>query len=270
MPSVSKCPKCQQAVTIPDGVDREVEVRCPLCAVVYPLGEAMAELPPALVPVDGDGIVGPAAASEALLKSNLVSEPYHISEPYHVPGAGDAGNAVESAGTEGESAGAGAESPTDRQPVINVWQQVDSAPRIDTAAAGVGTPSEQPDTFGIVGEAPSDGGFEPLEMGLGGKRRRSKGKGLLRLMVEVIGGGFLGLTIGYYLLCWLGPSSLDLPKLPLPLLPHTMEKAVDPGNTDLDHSNAQPKGSVNVRSAALAAVLKATDGGLLDCTTEAD
>ena len=51
MSSVSKCPKCRQQVTIPEGVAAAMQVRCPLCSAEYPLSEALAAVPPALIPV---------------------------------------------------------------------------------------------------------------------------------------------------------------------------------------------------------------------------
>ena len=51
MPSISKCPKCKQEITVPDGLRREVAVRCPLCDAEYPLSDALAEAPPELIPV---------------------------------------------------------------------------------------------------------------------------------------------------------------------------------------------------------------------------
>ena len=51
MPSISRCPQCEQQVSIPPGVPGEITVRCPLCNAEYPLADALASLPPMLVPV---------------------------------------------------------------------------------------------------------------------------------------------------------------------------------------------------------------------------
>jgi|GEM_PF-2347200 len=51
MPSISRCPQCEQQVSIPPGVPGEITVRCPLCNAEYPLADALATLPPMLVPV---------------------------------------------------------------------------------------------------------------------------------------------------------------------------------------------------------------------------
>ena len=51
MPSISNCPKCQQQVSIPAGVEAAAAVHCPLCNAEYALGEALALAPPELIPV---------------------------------------------------------------------------------------------------------------------------------------------------------------------------------------------------------------------------
>jgi hypothetical protein len=56
MPAISTCPKCQQPVTIPTGVDLAAHVRCPLCAAEYLLADAIANMPPALIPVDASPV----------------------------------------------------------------------------------------------------------------------------------------------------------------------------------------------------------------------
>ena len=211
MSVISKCPKCQQPVTIHDGLDPGAEVRCPLCAAAYPLSDALAEAPPALIPVDPGAISGPAPDSEAMLESDL------ISEPFHVPQSDDL------AGPSPET-----EPPAGAAPTLDAWQKVDAAPEIHTGAVG---PTEAPadvETFAIAGEELGDL-RELTDERLLRKRRRKTEKGIVRHAVEVIGGGLLGLLIGYYILCWVGPSSLDLPRLPLPLLPHTMDKPAAPG-----------------------------------------
>ena len=37
----SACPRCQQQVTIPTGVEPTMLVHCPLCDAEYPLSEAL-------------------------------------------------------------------------------------------------------------------------------------------------------------------------------------------------------------------------------------
>lgn len=238
MPIITHCPKCQQPVTVPDGVAPQAEVRCPLCAVIYPLTEAMADLPPALIPVDAGAITGRTAESEA------TASPTVVSEPYHVP----------------ESSEAEAQPPGGQDAVPDVWKKVDAAPQIDTAAAGGGSPSSHAGRTPVDSEAPPGFGIE--EIGESQKthgpvagsptkhrRRRKKEKGAVRVLVEVFGGGVVGLTIGYYIACWAG---LDVPRFPLPLLPHTMhwfERGAKPKNkvetpavNKQETSNSRPPG----------------------------
>ena len=37
--SISNCPKCLQQVTIPDGLEQNAQVRCPVCDAEYPLSD---------------------------------------------------------------------------------------------------------------------------------------------------------------------------------------------------------------------------------------
>ena len=46
--SVVACPKCGEEVSVPHEAPREAKVRCPLCAEVYQLYEALVALPPML------------------------------------------------------------------------------------------------------------------------------------------------------------------------------------------------------------------------------
>lgn len=209
MPAIANCPKCRQTVTIPDGFAPRAEVRCPLCAVVYPLSEAMAELPPALIPVDTAAITGPAADAEAAPSSGLISEPFHVPD----------------------SPRAEAQGAVDQRAVLDVWKKVDGAPRIDTgtgaggsAAIDTGQRPVDADTFAGFDLKEPEEKYEPVDGSptKSRRRRKKKEKSTVRFLTEVIVGGFLGLGVGYYLLCWFGGSRFDLPKLPLPLLPHTM------------------------------------------------
>lgn len=247
MSLISKCPKCHQQVTVPDGLDPDAEVRCPLCVVVYPLREALAEAPPALIPVDIGAIQGPGPDSEAMLKSDLISEPFHVPE---------VDRAAEPATTE-------AETPSQEGPLLDDWQRVDVAPHIDTGSADetsstTGAARLPVDTERLAGFefAAPEGEHEPSEAGPPKRppKRKKKEKGAARLIIEVLVGGILGLAIGYYVLCWvLGPEH-GLPELPLPLLPHTMhwfagaeqtdkEADDDAGNRQAEQPSAKEPGT---------------------------
>ena len=51
--TIVHCPRCRDEVTAPAGATVKTLVRCPLCLEEYVLGEAVGELPPALIVLDG-------------------------------------------------------------------------------------------------------------------------------------------------------------------------------------------------------------------------
>ena len=72
MPLTSKCPKCEQQVIVPDGLDAEALVRCPLCLAEYLVGDALSKAPPMLIvvspaaPAGGElGVAGEPVAEQA-------------------------------------------------------------------------------------------------------------------------------------------------------------------------------------------------------------
>jgi hypothetical protein len=233
MSIISKCPKCHAQVTIPEGLGPEREVRCPLCVAVYPLGEALAEAPPALIPVDTGVIPGPDPDSAATAASEPIAEQSRLPESRAEAELWSAATQAPEADLEpaGEAA-----------PGLETRPKVDVAPEIDTggtegASLAIDTGQTPVDAaalaaFGLKAaedEYQSAAGSQAIH-----PRRRNKEKSAVRFLVEVFAGGLLGLAIGYYVLCWvLGPQS-GLPKLPLPLLPHTMHwfsGAQQPGNS---------------------------------------
>ncbi len=51
-PTVTPCPQCGKHVTIPAGIDTNVQVRCPLCRAQYALADALSNMPPLLEVVE--------------------------------------------------------------------------------------------------------------------------------------------------------------------------------------------------------------------------
>ena len=51
--TVVQCPRCRDEVTVPAKASPRALVRCPLCLEEYTLREALAELPPTLIVIDG-------------------------------------------------------------------------------------------------------------------------------------------------------------------------------------------------------------------------
>ena len=87
MSFTSNCPKCQKPITIPDSVGPAALVRCPLCDEQYPLGEALALAPPALIVVAG-GEEAPLAASATELPPVTLSDEAAANSERDVRGGG--------------------------------------------------------------------------------------------------------------------------------------------------------------------------------------
>jgi hypothetical protein len=213
MSLISRCPKCHQQVTILDGLDPEADVRCPLCVVVYPLREALAEVPPALIPVDTGAIQRPSPESDALAKSDLITERFHVPESDAVSPAPQA----EGGSADDEAYGLGDGANVDMLPETDTEAADGTSPVIDTGQTPVD--AEALAAFGLKALQREHEAAAVTPAKLPPRRKEKSG---LRFVIEVFAGGLLGLTIGYYALCWiLGPRH-GLPELPLPLLPHTM------------------------------------------------
>jgi len=232
MPIISKCPKCEQAVTIPDGIDPQAAVRCPLCEVEFPLAEAMAGAPPALIPVDAPPRQGLTADSDAMLKSDLVSEPFHVpgEELPVVPGGGDDSPTAESG-------------PSDTgEPLLDVWKKDEAAaPEIDLGHGA--TSDAKAADFASFAEDEGDG--EPADATTSGRaskprRTKKKEKSAVRMILEPIVGGFVGLAVGYYALNYFGGERFDFMDFYLPGIPHTYKHKGTPDEQPSDQPTRQP------------------------------
>ena len=53
MPAISKCPKCNAQVSLPQGADPQSQVQCPLCGEAFLLQAALEIAPPELIVLDG-------------------------------------------------------------------------------------------------------------------------------------------------------------------------------------------------------------------------
>ena len=73
MSLTSQCPKCEKQVMVPEGVAADAVVRCPLCQEEYPVGDALAKLPPTLIVVSApEPPVAVAAPSEAVPPAEML------------------------------------------------------------------------------------------------------------------------------------------------------------------------------------------------------
>ncbi|MBN2475340.1 MAG: hypothetical protein JXB62_12070 [Pirellulales bacterium] len=238
MAVISQCPKCRQPVTIPDGIGCDIEVRCPLCADVYPLGEAMAGVPPALIPVKTEGTTGQPGGSDATSGSGLVCEPFHVDRS---PKA-----ATESVVGKGPST-------EEEGPRFGSAEKVDAAPQINTTGAGEGSPAIDTGQIPVDSEALAGlriEGDEPPDQPAGetpARHRRPtqrKQKSVAKELLGAVFGGLLGLAIGYYLLNWFGGQRFDFLNVYLPGVPHTYQywpAAKDADVQPLDDATKRPR-----------------------------
>jgi hypothetical protein len=66
------------------------------------------------------------------------------------------------------------------------------------------------------------------------KRRKKRGPSVKAHLVGIVGGGVLGLSIGYYLLNWIGGPQFNFLDIPLPGIEHTQRGAKDDGGNGGD------------------------------------
>lgn len=76
---ISICPRCGKQVSIPSAVDSAAAVRCPLCEAEYPLADALALVPPELIPLASPSAVASAESETAVEdKSSEISPPTEL------------------------------------------------------------------------------------------------------------------------------------------------------------------------------------------------
>jgi len=191
MGSISSCPICGDHLSIPEGVERQAVVRCPLCEAEFPLERAMSRAldpPPELVPVArlsagdtdalsvaGEAPNGPApaaTASDGLIPAEETSDGLSLAdqesakseEVYAVAGA-----AVEEEKPEGEKYVFG-----------------------DQAAGG-------PGGFGVPGAASV----------WRSQQARSSVLGQVGKFIGIVVGGLLGIAVAYLALSLVSPAHFD-------------------------------------------------------------
>jgi hypothetical protein len=218
MPAVSPCPKCGQYVTISDDVASAAQVRCPHCAVEFPLQEVSGDPPPALIPVVPTG-----EEVASLNVGETDDEAADLVTDEEIP-------ALESAGDRSDE-GYWGEAAADHEPVggeavgegLSTYgvRPPDGEP-IDEDADRSGEPGIAPVYAEAFDFVPRDLAEGDSAAAVAARLRQDAGRhSMFGELVKVILGGFVGLAIGYYLLNFLGGERFDRLGIYLPGCPHT-------------------------------------------------
>lgn len=223
---ISTCPECRQQVTIPDSVDADAAVRCPICSAEYPLSEAMATVPPALIPIEAGPTEDLVAEAEAPLEAedDLVLE----------------------SDTVGAELEAEVGQPAGEEPGLDIWQKVSETPQIDTGLAEEAPVAVDAEAFAGFGEEDeSEGEEQPVgARPTVPRRKKKKQKSVVKEILGALVGGFFGLVVGYYLLNYFGGPRFDFMEFYLPGVPHTYQyrAAADQGKAEeAEEPDAEPE-----------------------------
>lgn len=164
--TIAHCPKCREQVTLPSGVSRQARVRCPLCSEEYLLDEALKPLPPLLLVLEDPG--ASAASSSPIASSGMAFVPAPPVSP-------------DFAGLE-----------ADMTPAL----MLDEPEPMALAPSPAAAPAFQFESGSATGAR------RPLKTSARGRSQR-KSAGPLRLMIQTIGGGAMGLVIAQLILWWM-------------------------------------------------------------------
>ncbi len=223
MINLSSCPRCSRTVTLPEDADVAVLVRCPLCDAEYPLSEA---LPPALIIVSKtERCMAPAPAPV----TGLVTEPFFRQGPTIQPPSQDSVSLAD----------VPAEIPTNGSPgdfeldFAEHLAESESVPAESDESAEISAAALDTSEYSRVADRPlrdnapiksaplarpkEASRARPLLKPL--PRRKRKKRGPIRLLIEMILGGGLGLMIAYYGVWWIRGESACWPRYDLPFMP---------------------------------------------------
>jgi hypothetical protein len=228
MPFLSNCPQCDASVSLPQGVDPDATVRCPLCEEEYLLSTALEKAPPELI---------------------VISSPAAI-----VAGESEAGSDF-----GGGMLAATADATTDEEPAFSFGdaiEQDDDDARDREFGEGEFT-EEEGDGFSLEPEVdgPTFSTDAPSSSTTSKPKRKKKGPGIVVQMVGIAGGGAIGLAAGFMILLWgfhvdpiegLSPNFRHT-VLPQAMIPEAMrkgpvKKSADVANKKKDNTSENDAG----------------------------
>jgi hypothetical protein len=250
MASIIACPGCKQDVTLPEELDGALI--CPHCEAEFRLQAVLVESPGAVeaeqpcgTPAGGAGAApheagadDPAAVPAQAFDGRVAPDQsgdgarQELASSDALPGAagslsGDSPSLAPDAATAvaapsesspqaaASTAGGQTDSPSDRQPNDRITIDV---PDADTRR----TTTAVHDFSGIDASDSEDLSAATMAARATARRRR-KGPGLLGHAVGIVGGGFLGLALGYYLLNLIGGERFNFLNIWLPGIRHTQK-----------------------------------------------
>ncbi|MCE9551834.1 MAG: hypothetical protein K8T91_00435 [Planctomycetes bacterium] len=193
MAATTLCPKCSQAVAIPQPADAAMEVRCPLCQAEYVLSEALTDDAPAL-------IVLSVPTSSSLQPDPLQSTPSSgaaISENSN----GDA-SALDFTYVEGEGSAILSPSTLEQAEAAAEGSSPDGDLNWNSDSVGDSQPAEP----SFSDAADTSVGTTVVSSSTTSKKKR-RGPGAFGKFVGIVLSGFVGIALAYFLVRWIKPSA---------------------------------------------------------------
>lgn len=165
--TIAHCPKCRERVSIPLGASRQARVRCPLCSEEYLLDDALQDLPPLLVLLSD-----PQSQSSGMLDKG----------PMVVPSFADSGQ-------------------DSVPPLVTDEPEPSTEWNLEPSTAPAAAPAFNFEPGSAVSTTRSS--TSRSSSALSRARPRRKEGSAMRMIVQTIGGGALGLIIAQLILWWM-------------------------------------------------------------------
>jgi hypothetical protein len=223
MPTISACPRCSGIVTIPERLAATAWVRCPLCNAEYPLRQALNSIPPVLIPVESPT---PEVANRSATEEIPQADEERLSETAVAAELRPVGEIMKPPEGARQTSSAAASSIAPAFPfefsaiaTDNEVSPPDFAGEETTPATESHLDAEmfagfikQPD------RTPQKSSDQP-ESAFPRRRGQRKPKHAIRVFIEIVLGGVVGLSIAYIALAWIMGPRFDLPRPPKALRP---------------------------------------------------